>query len=132
MWKNKMWTGRTRWIVSSIFVILIAVNAISNKENNINDNKKSESTNVASTTSITSKVTFSEAEAFMQSRCISVGQTLMEKKTVNFNGTKLYMFLSVAENGYVCISSVSENALEVLASDCGLAETKIQQWDAVK
>ena len=27
------------------------------------------------------------------------------------------MFMSVAENGYVCIGTVSENALEILAAD---------------
>ena len=55
----------------------------------------------------------------------------MKKKSVIFNGTILYMFLSVAENGYVCISSVSENALEVLAADCGPSEIKIEEWNAV-
>jgi tetratricopeptide (TPR) repeat protein len=77
------------------------------------------------------KVTFSEAEEFMQNRCNAINQTLMKKKSVNFNGTTLYMFLSVAENGYVCISSVSENALEVLAADCGPSELKIEEWNAV-
>ena len=77
------------------------------------------------------KVTFSEAEEFMQNRCNATNQTLMKKKSVIFNGTILYMFLSVAENGYVCISSVSENALEVLAADCGPSEIKIEEWNAV-
>ena len=53
------------------------------------------------------------------------------KKSVNFDGTKIYMFLSVAENGYVCISGVTENELKVFSTDCGIAETKIQQWNAV-
>lgn len=78
-----------------------------------------------------SKISLSEAEIFMQKRCNETNQTLMQKKAVNFNGTKLYMFLSVSENGYVCISSVSENALEVLTADCGPSETKIEQWNAV-
>jgi len=76
-------------------------------------------------------ISYTQAEVFMQNRCNEIGQTLMRSKTVNFNGTKLYMFLSVAENGYVCISSVSENALEVLAADCGPSEVKIEQWNAV-
>ena len=41
------------------------------------------------------------------------------------------MFMSVAENGYVCIGTVSENALEILAVDCGPSERKIQEWNAV-
>jgi hypothetical protein len=76
-------------------------------------------------------ISYPEAESFMQKRCRDVGQTLMKSKTVYFNGTKLYMFLSVAENGYVCISSISENALEILAANCGPSEIKIEQWNAV-
>lgn len=77
------------------------------------------------------KITFSEAEAFMKVRCNEVNQTLMKKKSVVFNGTKLYMFLSVARDGQACISSISENKLEVFAADCGEAMVKIQQWNAV-
>jgi hypothetical protein len=67
----------------------------------------------------------------MQKRYNEINQTLMRKKSLNFDGSILYMFLSVAENGYVCISSVSEYALEVLAVDCGPSEIKIEQWNAV-
>jgi hypothetical protein len=76
-------------------------------------------------------ISYAQAESFMQKRCNDIGQTLMKSKTVYFNGTKLYMFLSVAQNGYVCISSISENALEILAADCGPSEIKIEQWNAV-
>jgi hypothetical protein len=41
------------------------------------------------------------------------------------------MFLTISENGSVCISSISENALEILAVDCGSAEMKIQQWNEI-
>jgi hypothetical protein len=75
-------------------------------------------------------ISYAQAESFMQKRCSDIGQTLMKSKTVYFNGTKLYMFLSVAQNGYVCISSISENALEILAADCGPSEIKIEQWNA--
>ena len=78
------------------------------------------------------EVTFSEAEAFMQNRCIATNQTLMEKKYVNFDGSKFFLFLSVAENGYVCVSSVSAiPPLEVYAVDCGPLEKKLGQWNAV-
>ena len=77
------------------------------------------------------KITFNQAEEFMLERTKNLNQTLMKKKSVNFDGTKIYMFLSVAENGYVCISSISENVLEVLAADCGTYERKIQEWNAV-
>ncbi len=75
-------------------------------------------------------ISYSQAESFMQKQCRDVGQTLTNGKTVYFNGSKLYMFLSVAENGYVCISSVSEYSLEILAADCGPSEIKIEQWNA--
>lgn len=123
MWKNELWTKQTRWIVTGVLALIVIANAGNDKNSNSNSG-------VGSDSKIT-KVTFSEAEAFMQNRCNSTNQTLMKKKSVNFNGTKLYMFLSVAENGYVCISSVSENALEVLAADCGPSEIKIEEWNAV-
>tara|TARA_Y100000385_G_scaffold235325_1_gene249045 strand:- start:956 stop:1420 length:465 start_codon:yes stop_codon:yes gene_type:complete len=123
MWNNELWTKQTRWIVTGVLALVVIANAGNDKNSNSNSGVESES-------KIT-KVTFSEAEAFMQNRCNSINQTLMKKKSVNFNGTKLYMFLSVAENGYVCITSVSENALEVLAADCGPSEKKLREWNAV-
>jgi hypothetical protein len=77
------------------------------------------------------KITFGEAQTFMQNRFTNINQKLMRSKEVNFNGVKLYMFMSVPENGLVCISSVSENALEVFASDCGTAEMKVSEWNAL-
>ena len=41
------------------------------------------------------------------------------------------MFLSVAVNGYVCISTITDFKLEVLATDCGRSELKIRQWNAL-
>jgi tetratricopeptide (TPR) repeat protein len=78
---------------------------------------------------IPKKITQSEAQNFMESRCRAINQTLMRTKTTHFNGIKLYMFLSVAENGYVCISTISENVLEIVAADCGPAEIKVEQWN---
>ena len=98
-------------------------------ENRNSNSSSSSSGNNSNSTS--AKVTSYEAEAFMQDRCKTINQTLLKKKTVNFDGTKLFLFLSVAENGYVCISTVSENALEILAVGCGPSERKIQEWNAV-
>jgi hypothetical protein len=119
MWKNDMWTKKTRWIVTGVLAVFVLANLG-------NDKATSSSGNNSNPT-----VTFSEAEAFIQNRCNSTSQTLMKKKSVNFEGRKLYMFLSVAENGYVCITSVSEYALEVLSADCGPSEVKIEEWNAV-
>ena len=65
----------------------------------------------------------------MQNRCDNIGQTLMRTKTIDFDGTTLYAFMSVAENGMVCVSTISEHKLEVLAVDCGEAQMKINQWN---
>ena len=45
---------------------------------------------------------------------------------------QLYIYMSVAENGMTCISTVSELALEVLAADCGETYRKIDEWNAIR
>lgn len=104
-----------------IMLSLISLLAMSCKKNQTSDTEQATK----------QKVTFSEAQTFMQNRCADIGQTLMRSKTVNYNGTQLYMFMSAAANGNACISSVSENALEVFASDCGTAEMKVSEWNAL-
>lgn len=74
-------------------------------------------------------VTLSEAESFMLDRCQRIRQNLVRKKTVDFQGTTLYMFMSIAENGMVCISTISEHKLEVIASDCGQYQRKVDEWN---
>lgn len=124
MWKNEIWTMKTRWIITIIFIIAM-LNSV-NKNSSHSNNQSTIDTSISA-----KKVTFEEAESFMLQRCNAVNQTLMKKKMVTFNGTKLYMFLSVAQDGQACISSVSENKLEVLAADCGEVTVKIQQWNDV-
>ena len=75
------------------------------------------------------KISLSDAQSFMKERCRDIGQTLMRTKTIDLNGTTMYAFMSVAENGKVCISTISEHKLEVLAVDCGEAQMKINQWN---
>lgn len=74
-------------------------------------------------------VTLDDARDYMENRCYESGQTLMRTKTVDFDGTTLYVFMSVAENGMVCISTISEHKLEILAIDCGETQMKINQWN---
>lgn len=78
------------------------------------------------------KVSLREAEEFMKTRCTSVNQHLLESKLVFFDGVKTYAFLSVASNGYHCISMVSPHKLEVLASNCGPMQTKVTEWSALR
>ena len=74
----------------------------------------------------------SQAEQFMQNLCLDLNQTLMRKKTIYVDDRKVYMFMSVAENGMTCVSTVSEIKLEVMSSDCGDTQTKINQWNAIQ
>jgi hypothetical protein len=136
MWKNKIWSEKIRTIITGLFLVALAVSLIvrnlpatSSKQQVPTSAAKQQQQNIES--SIPASITYAQAEAFMRKRCREVRQTLMRSKTVYFKGTKLYMFLTVAKNGYVCISSISENALEVLASDCGSSEIKIEQWNAL-
>ena len=73
-----------------------------------------------------------EAEQFMKKTCDNTNQTLMKKKTVYLDGTKIYMFMSVAENGMTCISTVSEIRLEVMSADCDETQIKINQRNAIE
>lgn len=76
-------------------------------------------------------ISYTQAKSFMQNRCNEIGRTLMDGKTIYFNKSKLFYFLTVAENGYVCISAVPERSLEVLVEDCGPFELKMEQWNAL-
>ena len=127
MWKNEIWPIKTRWIITSIFIFAVILNAGNKNSSKTDGNDQS----TPDTSVSVQKIPFSEAETFMQERCNNINQTLMKSKTVILNGTKLYMFMSVAEDGQACISSISENKLEVLAADCGEVNMKIEQWNNV-
>ena len=137
----KLFDKKTNFFLFGVIILAIGIiisNSVINDYNPIEGLKHFEnktpsiSVNKININDSSSKVTFNEAHSFMQNRCNSIGQTLMRSKSVNFNGTQLYMFLSVAENGDACISSVSENKLEVLAVDCGSPEMKVSDWNAFK
>lgn len=120
MWKNNLWSKTARIIVSVFFGLLVVgnlskeANQNSNGVNNVNSSKT---------------ITFGEAKQFMKTRLNNVNQTLMASKTVVFEGKKVYMFMSVTEDGSTCISAVSEFKLEVMSVDCGITEVKVQQWN---
>lgn len=116
MWKFNLWNKTSRVLISVFFGLFVFANISKGKTDN-------------PTRQISKKVTFSEARSFMRDRLSGVNQTLMDSKTTSFDGKTIYCFLSVTENGTVCISSVSEFALEVLASDCGDVHIKTEQWN---
>lgn len=78
------------------------------------------------------KVTMQQARTFMVNRLSNINQDLISSKTTSFNGTKMYAFLSrsLTEDNVWCISTISENALEVLATDCGYYKTKEAEWNS--
>jgi len=78
------------------------------------------------------RVTKAEADEFMRNRMYQINQTLMKTKEADYNGTTLYLYMSVAENGMTCISTISELKLEVLAADCGETYRKIAEWNAIR
>ena len=104
-------------IPALLFSLILIISCFGNETKSDNSKIKSK------------KITFNQAEAFMQERYKKINQTLMKKKSVSFDGTEIYMFLSEAENGYVCISSISENVLDILAVDCGTSDRKIREWN---
>lgn len=73
-----------------------------------------------------------EAINFMKNRCYNVNQQLVKYQVTKINNSLLFMFMSVAPNGDVCISGISEyNTNEIISSDCGSAEAKSAEWDSV-
>ena len=65
----------------------------------------------------------------MRNRCKKTDQTIMKGKKSEMNGIKIYAFMSVAQNGMTCISIISENKLELINSDCGNTQKKINEFN---
>lgn len=81
------------------------------------------------------KVTFIEAERFVRERGRDLGHSLIDKHMITQDdGSKLFMFLTESQEhyGYVCVQTVSEFKLEVIAVDCNTAGVKLPQWSQVK
>jgi hypothetical protein len=74
----------------------------------------------------------SEAINFMKNRCNNINQQLVKYQVTKINNALVFLFMTVAPNGEVCISGISEyNTNEIISSDCGSAESKSADWDAV-
>lgn len=78
--------------------------------------------------------TRSEVEEFMEERTKKFGQTIQEiKESTHSNGDKIYLFLSVAINGNMCITTVSSIKLEVLVAKCGENHIDIiESWQMIE
>ncbi|MDG1842614.1 MAG: hypothetical protein P8I93_09730 [Crocinitomicaceae bacterium] len=79
------------------------------------------------------KVTFLEAKKFMINRCSNINQKLIKSHQSKFNNTSLYMFFTTSTEhpNQSCVTSISENKLEILASDCKNTSVKISQWNQI-
>lgn len=78
------------------------------------------------------KVSFDQAKSFMEKRCQDVGQIVLQSKISHFNGITVYLFLSTAYGtDQYCISMISENALEIVSSNCGSEYEKGAQWNSL-
>jgi len=74
-----------------------------------------------------------EAISFMKKRCNNVNQQLVKYQVTKINNAIIFLFMSVAPNGEVCISGISEyNTNEIISSDCGSAEPNSEDWTEVQ
>ena len=115
--------------MKNIFYICLALIILVSMCGDESENENSETPSIETPNVI---YTSYEAEQFMRKTCDNTNQTLMKKKTVDLDGNKIYMFMSVAENGMTCVSTVSEIKLEVMSADCDETQIKINQWNALK
>lgn len=79
-----------------------------------------------------SKVSFSDAKAFMKNRCININQRYLQAKHASLPEGDLYMFLtqSIEHPHIYCISAINTHVLNVGAVDCAGVE-KIEQFNAI-
>lgn len=78
------------------------------------------------------KITYAEAEIFIRKRFQTQGQSLVEGRTIDINGTSMHTFISNdLSSGLMCISTVSEYELDVFAADCGPASQKLMEWNSL-
>jgi hypothetical protein len=79
------------------------------------------------------KKAFGDAISLMRVNCRGSNQDLARYMATKVNGTVVFMFMSVAQNGMVCITGISElNPNEILSTDCGEANEKIAEWEAIQ
>jgi len=75
---------------------------------------------------------FNKAMSLIKRNCNGSNQELVKYMATKVEGVVVFMFMSVGGNGMVCISGVSEiNPDEILSTDCGEANTKMAEWDAM-
>ena len=64
----------------------------------------------------------------MEERLRNVNQTMADSPFYSdFYGSRVYFFLSKDSRGYLCISTVSSQRLELLSTSCG-GPQKLREW----
>jgi len=76
------------------------------------------------------RLTLEEATLLASKHAEGAGQTLMKSKTQTFNGSKLFTFMSVAQNGWVCIFSIADYSEDILGINCGPSESQMDAWNS--
>ena len=80
---------------------------------------------------IPTTISFEDAKDFAKTRCYRLNQKLIDTKAVNFQGTKMYVFLSESEEypDYMCVFAITDKSYEVNLADCGKSAEKLKSWD---
>ncbi len=130
MWKKELWTQQTRWIITVLLALTVIGYAGDKKNTSTDDSTTYEDTSSSDeeSTDASSKVSFADADAFMQARLKELGHAFIDRREKIIEGETYYLFLSVPQNGYLCVSTMSEYELKVIASDCNLYDIKMAQW----
>ena len=74
------------------------------------------------------QISFSQAKQFMKDRLRNLNQTMFDSPFFSdAYGARVYVFLSKNPRGYLCISTVSSQRLELINASCGGPE-KLREW----
>ena len=83
---------------------------------------------VKSSSESNTKVSFQQAKQFMKDRLRNLNQTMFDSPFFSdAYGVRVYVFLSKNSRGYLCISIVSSQRLELINASCGGPE-KLREW----
>jgi hypothetical protein len=79
-----------------------------------------------------SQVTLEQAKEFMKKRCVDINMEFVDCNPFKWDeDSTLYVFLTKKDENY-CVSMVSQYALEVMKTDCGGTEKKVQYYNLFK
>jgi hypothetical protein len=78
------------------------------------------------------KKAFYTALNLMKKHCRGSNQELSKYMATKVNDVVVFLFMSVGENGRVCISGISEiKPDEIMSNNCGDVNRKMAEWEAI-